>query len=291
MNGAPAKPISGTLQLAAQQADRLEHVGELLARLEASQRGDVGRRRDRRLDHRALALVEVEGNPERRERHQQVGEEDGGVEGEGADRLQRDLDGQLWRPAHLEHRVLLAQRPVLGHVPPGLPHEPDGRAVHRLTPTGPDKPIVHGHMLPGGARGGGAVVPRNLRSRNTVAPGTSESTRRLGAGTAGRASAGFDPAPRASVGADGVARGVGERRARGASGRGGGDAAGRRATQKTATAATARPSMSCTTPRRLPPGCFGSLSNASFSPRDAQCVRTERTGGTHRRASRVCKKA
>ena len=63
------------------------------------------------------------------EREQQVREEDGGVDVDGVDGLQRDRDGQFRRAAELEEGVPLAQRPVVGHVAAGLAHEPDRRAL------------------------------------------------------------------------------------------------------------------------------------------------------------------
>ena len=80
MNGAPAKPMSGTCSSRRSRRIASSTIAELLARLEAAQRRHVGGGAHRRLDDRALALVEVEGDAERRERHEEVGEEDGGVE-------------------------------------------------------------------------------------------------------------------------------------------------------------------------------------------------------------------
>ena len=65
------------------------------------------------------------------ERHQDVGEQDRGVDADEVDRLQRDLDGELGRPAHLEEAVLLADRAVLGEVATGLSHHPDRRVGRR----------------------------------------------------------------------------------------------------------------------------------------------------------------
>ena len=48
----------------------------------------------------------------------------------------------------LEQRVLLAQRAVLRHVAARLAHEPDGRAVDGLAPTGPEKAIAVAHEAP-----------------------------------------------------------------------------------------------------------------------------------------------
>ena len=86
-----------------------------------------------------FALDEVEGDAHRLERQQQIGKQDGGVHLDAADRLQRDLGGQVGRPTQLQKRVVLAERSIFGHVPAGLPHEPDGRAIDGLAPAGAEK--------------------------------------------------------------------------------------------------------------------------------------------------------
>jgi hypothetical protein len=71
-------------------------------------------------DDRAFAGLEVERDAERRQRKQEVGEQDGRVHAEGLDGLQGDLHGELRRAAEREQGVLRAQGPVLRHVAPGL---------------------------------------------------------------------------------------------------------------------------------------------------------------------------
>ena len=97
---------------------------------------------DRLVDDRPLALGELERRTHRLERQQDVREEDGGVDPE-AHRLQRHLHGELRRLAQLEQRVLLAHLPVLGHVAPGLAHEPYGRALDGLAPARAQEAVVH----------------------------------------------------------------------------------------------------------------------------------------------------
>jgi len=38
--------------------------------------------------------------------------------------------------------VALAESAVFGHVPPGLPHEPDRRGVYRFSPASLEKPTA-----------------------------------------------------------------------------------------------------------------------------------------------------
>ena len=74
------------LELAAQETNRLEHVAERLG-LEQPQARDVGGRPDRVGNPRSLALDEVEVEPHRREREEQVREENRRVEVDDVERL------------------------------------------------------------------------------------------------------------------------------------------------------------------------------------------------------------
>ena len=139
------------VELAAQQANRLEHVTERDARLEHTQPLHVGGRPDRIEDGRPLALHEIEIEAQRREGQQQIGEEDGRVDLDDVDRLQRHRDGQLRLAADLDQREALAQGAVVRHVAPGLAHEPHGCHVDGLATARPEEPVVHavhaGHEL------------------------------------------------------------------------------------------------------------------------------------------------
>ncbi len=87
-------------------------------------------------DRGTFAVNEIERNAHRLEREQQIRKQDRGVHFDAANRLQRDLGGEIGRAADLEQRIPLAQRPVLAHVPSRLSHEPDRRGVDRLPPAG-----------------------------------------------------------------------------------------------------------------------------------------------------------
>ena len=114
--------------------DRDEHVRERLARLERVDARDVGFGLDRVFDRRPFALDEVEADAHRLERQQQIGKEDRRVHFDPADRLQRDLGGQIGRSTEVEQRVALAQGAVLAHVASGLAHEPHRGGIDRLAP-------------------------------------------------------------------------------------------------------------------------------------------------------------
>jgi hypothetical protein len=66
-------------------------------------------------------------------------------------RLDGHLRREFGRLHHLKKTVLLPDRLVLGQVPAGLPHHPDGRAVGGLPAGGAEKAVVvegrkGGHM-------------------------------------------------------------------------------------------------------------------------------------------------
>ena len=130
------------LELLAQELDRLEHIGQSLLRVDDAERVDLRAPRDRLVDDRPLALRELEGRAHRLEGQEDVGEEDGGVHAE-AERLQRHLRREVGVLADVEERVLLAKRPVLGHVPPCLAHEPHGSAVGGLTAARSQEAVDH----------------------------------------------------------------------------------------------------------------------------------------------------
>ncbi len=92
---------------------------------------DVAWCRDRVRDRRPVALDEVEVEPHPDEGREDVGEDDRSVDAEGVDGHEGHLSRELRRPDELEHRVLLAKGPVLGHVPPRLTEQPYGSPVGR----------------------------------------------------------------------------------------------------------------------------------------------------------------
>ncbi len=141
-------------ELGDQGPHRLRDVGHVVG-LQRSERLDVASGADGLGDDRAHARDDVDVDAHGDERDDDVGEQDRGVGGEPAYRLQRDLADQLGSPAGLEHADALAQRAVLGQRAAGLPHEPHRGAVRALPPTGPQERGVgeagrHAEMLPRG---------------------------------------------------------------------------------------------------------------------------------------------
>src|SRR5882672_1276704 len=129
------EPDQRDLELLLDEADRIEHRRQLALGLDRPQRGDILLARDGIMDRRPLVLHELDLDAHRLGQEQDVAEDDGRVESrELPDRLQRDLGRELGGAADVENAVLLAQRPILGHIATRLSHEPDGRAVDGLPP-------------------------------------------------------------------------------------------------------------------------------------------------------------
>jgi len=95
----------------------------------------------------------VEADAHGLQRQQDVGEHDGGVEVEAAERLQRDLRRHVGPPAHLDEAHLLADGAVLGQVAAGLTHEPHGRRVDWFTGAGIEEAQRHHRTGQGGLQG------------------------------------------------------------------------------------------------------------------------------------------
>ena len=132
-----------TAELFSDHPNRFEHVREPFARLEALQAIDVGFAANGIFNRRTFAAHEVEGNAHGFERQQEIREQDGGVDVDAANRLQRDDGSQLGRTTNIEQGMACPDFAVLGHVAPRLTHEPHRRAIHRLAPAGAQKTVVH----------------------------------------------------------------------------------------------------------------------------------------------------
>src|SRR4029079_14599496 len=129
--------------LAPHDPDRFERSGQRLLRGGSAKEVDVARTRDGIADPRAVALHEVEAEAHTDERREDVREDDRRIEAEGIDREPGHLRRQLRGPDELEQRVLLAERPVLGLVAPGLRETPAGRARNRLAAAGSQEELCH----------------------------------------------------------------------------------------------------------------------------------------------------
>jgi hypothetical protein len=80
--------------------------------------------------------------------HQDVRKQDGGVEAEPADRLERYLDGIVRRENQIEKIAgFLPQGTIFRQVSPGLPHQPDRWRTMRNTIKNIEKQFVHSDSL------------------------------------------------------------------------------------------------------------------------------------------------
>ena len=141
------EPDERHVKLLAQQPDRLEQVRLVGLRFERAEPVEVACRADRLVDDRPRPRLDANADPDRRERNHDVAEHDRGIQRHPAERLERDLDGELRVPTGLQDVALATQLAVFGQVPPGLAHEPHGRAVHRFAPQRTQEAIVHGASI------------------------------------------------------------------------------------------------------------------------------------------------
>ena len=115
-------------------------------RLDRPKPREIGGRGHRR-EPRPLALDEGKLAAERMRHQQDVGEEDRGIEPEATHRLQRHLGRELGGIAEVEEAPgPRPDRPVLGQVAAGLPHQPDRRHRQGLAAQRPhQRPVVPRH--------------------------------------------------------------------------------------------------------------------------------------------------
>ena len=141
----------GVAELADEQPHRVGHRRDALG-VQRRQGGDVGGRAHRLLHDGTGAGDDVDPDPGGLERHDDVGEEDRGVDAVAADGLQRDLAGEIGGQAGLEHPGALAELAVLGQRAPGLTHEPHGA---------PGRALATGRPRGTGRRAGGVAPLRS----------------------------------------------------------------------------------------------------------------------------------
>ena len=128
MKGAPAKPSSAVSRGNSARVRRIASIDWRSFRAgapgELAEVGGIGQR----FELGTFAFLEPDLLAERIGHHEDVGEDDGGIEPEPPHRLQRDLDRLVRRVAEFEERA--RRRPdgaILRQVAPGLAHQPDRR--------------------------------------------------------------------------------------------------------------------------------------------------------------------
>ena len=141
------------VQFAADHPYRVHHVAQFGFHVRHAQLRRVGGAAHGALELRALAFDEVQAQPHRIGDGQDVGEQDGGVQVETAQRLQRHFTGDLRVLRHAQEAAgFLAGGAVLRQVTTGLAHQPYRRAIHGFAAQGAQEAIVlqGSHRLSGG---------------------------------------------------------------------------------------------------------------------------------------------
>ena len=123
------------------QAHRLHDRRDPIGDPRRVQRGDAGGV-PQTGKNRALAFLEFQAVPERPGQHQDVAEQDSGVEAIAADRLERDLGREIGRGAEGDEILHAgAHGPVFRQVPSRLAHQPNRRRPDRLPVQSPQQPF------------------------------------------------------------------------------------------------------------------------------------------------------
>jgi hypothetical protein len=130
------------LELLAQPAQGLEHVGHRLARVPQLELRNLLRAAQGLPDHGPGLEVDVHARAEQRD--EDVREYDHGLGPEQVERLERHLHGGVHVAAQLEKREPLAHASVLGQVAPGLSHQPDRGTVHGRAATRAQQTLAGG---------------------------------------------------------------------------------------------------------------------------------------------------
>src|SRR6266481_410785 len=141
-SAAEADQGDAAVQALQRRADRFHDVPEVALRVGHPQLVDVRRRAQGLRELRPLVFQD-ELHAHRFGHHQDVAEEDGGVDAEDVHRLDGDLRRQIGRLAQLQEGNPGAHRPILRQVPPRLPHQPDGSLVDRPPPARVQEPVRH----------------------------------------------------------------------------------------------------------------------------------------------------
>ena len=155
MKGAPAKPISGVVAQLSRDPSDASVIGTGASATSAGsiavRRATSAARPHRVREDGAAARLDLDLHTGETQRHDDVAEEDGGVDVVAADGLQGDLGGQLGVETGIQHPRSDAQFAVLGQRPARLTHEPDRGAVGSVAAEGAQQRgvgKVHASILP-----------------------------------------------------------------------------------------------------------------------------------------------
>ena len=126
----------GRLEFLHHEVDRLRDVRDVDVG-EVAESFQVGGAREGFGDHRSTSRHDLDAETDGVVRHDDVAEEDRGVDAVATDGLHRDLTGDRGVGDGVEDRAGSAQFSVLGERPSGLAHEPHRYVRDALAATGP----------------------------------------------------------------------------------------------------------------------------------------------------------
>ena len=118
------EPDQRHVELTGQDLHGLEHVRDVELGLERTQPREIGLGPERLLGDGPGAGSDVDPEPDRGDRHDDVAVEDRRIDAVATHRLERDLGGELGLADRVEDASLAADRAVLGKRATGLAHEP-----------------------------------------------------------------------------------------------------------------------------------------------------------------------
>jgi len=135
--GTAGEPDERHLERVGEDGDRVDDIRRVGRRIERPEALEVLLGPEGLGHHRSGPRGHVDTEPDGRHRHDDVGEEDGGVGAVAVDRLPGELGDQLGPGDGVEDAAGPAGGPVLGEGPAGLTHEPHRHTVHAEAAAGP----------------------------------------------------------------------------------------------------------------------------------------------------------
>ncbi|OIQ72645.1 hypothetical protein GALL_457280 [mine drainage metagenome] len=140
----------GAVKCTPDLADRIDDILQVAGGIRHGQVADFPLFAQRTLELGAFALGEIQPKPHRVRHGEDVGEQDGGVQRESRQRLQRHFGGEIRVLAQIEKAAgALARGIVFRQVAAGLAHHPYRRVLSGLTQQRPQESVVleMGHFL------------------------------------------------------------------------------------------------------------------------------------------------
>ena len=139
------------------QAQRLVHVAEAFGHALDGKALDIGPCAHGKVHDHAAGFAETVRLTHRLGNDEDVAEQDRRIESESPNRLERDFGGKPGRLNQFQKRMLLLQFAILRQGAPGLPHQPDGRAIRCAAVAGIEKPPAIRRVARDGGRVGVGV--------------------------------------------------------------------------------------------------------------------------------------